>query len=117
MKAVYPRCGSTDPEHRVLGCRPCKRIYNARHVVGADAVRRELPPCFSCGIIRGNTLKVPVFTYSLFRTVYTDGKKRSLHFAALTICDECIVRHAVPSPSYMRANGLTERRWPSKRAA
>ena len=115
MKTVYPRCGSTDPNHLARGCKDCKRIYNRR--TRPVEVRREAPPCFSCGLIRGNALGVKVYTYPLMRTVYAGTKKRSVYVAGITICDECVMLHAKPSPSYMRANGLTEREWPNRRAA
>lgn len=121
MRSVFPRCGSTDPEHRSKLCTACKTIYNRRYrgAQQRQALAERLP-CFACGLARGNSLGVGVYTYALQRTVYPNGSrasKRTVNIASLTLCDRCLPDYALPSPAYMRANGLTQRKWPERRAA
>jgi hypothetical protein len=121
------RCGSTDPMHVARRCRQCKSIYNRSYRLARKAqyqlrpvgVRLELNPavCAFCGLARGNSQRIPVYRYPLERTIYPNGVKRTASIASIGLCDECLIQNTQPSPSYMRAHGLSRREWPAKRAA
>lgn len=121
------RCGSRDPKHVGRRCRNCKSLYNrayrlktrAQRLLEPRGVRLELNPavCAFCDLARGNSLGIPVYRYPLERTIYPNGVKRTASIASIGLCDQCVVKHTQPSPSYMRAHGLTKREWPARRAA
>lgn len=89
--------------HHVPRCSACRRIYNQRY---RDRVGYKHPPaeCVMCGLNARNERGIPVYRYPLLRKV--SGKDRKSHvIASIGLCDACIVEHARPSPTYVKAHG------------
>lgn len=114
------RCGSTLVDHVSRRCRACRSIYNRtyreNHRKPEGQRRRSLelhpPTCVFCGLARGNSAATPVYRYPLQRTIYLEGRrKKTIYVATVVLCDACIRDYCVPSPMYVRAHGLRERKW------
>lgn len=89
--------------HHTAKCRECRSIYNRRW---RDRVGYKRFPavCVMCGLNARNSQDIPVYRYPLLRK--PGGKnRRSFVIASIGLCDTCVIEHATPSPSYIRANG------------
>lgn len=108
-------CGSTDPTHCKSKCRACSSRYQReyRASVRAATPRPLGPPCVFCGIHQHNPSRLPVYQYALIRPVKIATNVHSNKcVASIAICDACLVEQTIPSPSYVKANGLLSREWP-----
>jgi hypothetical protein len=117
-RAPTSYCGDTSADHRSTRCRPCLRIRMRRWRAQRRAANPPVRPrCALCG--KGWDV-VPVYRYPLVRNIRGINSNRCI--GSLALCDPCVVEYATPSPSYMKAHGLTKREWrrsymPRERAA
>lgn len=91
--------------HHVSRCLECRRIYNRKY---RDRVGYIRPPaeCVMCGLNGRNSRGIRVYRYPLIRKNTTGGPaRRSYVIASIGLCDACVIEHARPSPSYVKATG------------
>lgn len=67
-------------------------------------MRKSGAQCFGCGITAGNLSGIPVHRYPLRRSVYEDGRQRTINVASIGVCDTCVEENAHPTRDYSARN-------------